>query len=129
LNFRRKSLESQTDDQADETETEVKIEETEKREAIWMKNRCEFRADDERENELVDKVEDLDEERKKETVSFRADNEINSQETVKADKVELNYSDQTSFMICWRVISCLHIQCISFKSSSSLNSFKCLVSS
>jgi len=53
-----------------------------------MKNRCEFRADDERENELVDKVEDLDEERKKETVSFRADNEINSQETVKADKVE-----------------------------------------
>jgi len=65
-----------------------------------MKNRCEFRADDERENELVDKVEDLDEERKKETVSFRADNEINSQETVKADEVELNYSDQTSFMIC-----------------------------
>ena len=35
LSFRRKFLASWADDQADETETEVKIEETGEREAIW----------------------------------------------------------------------------------------------
>ncbi len=34
LSFRRKSLASRADDRADETETEVRIEETEEREAI-----------------------------------------------------------------------------------------------
>jgi len=88
-----------------------------------VKNRYKFRADDERENELVDdKVENLDEDWARETVSFWADNwmksrvswtdeadeeddwaekmidfqtdnEMNSQETVKANKVELNHSD------------------------------------
>ena len=95
-----------------------------------MKNRCKFQADYEWRNELADdEVKDLDEEWKKETINFQADNEMNFQETVKADEVELDYSDQTSFMICWWVISRLHIQCILFKSSSSLNSFECLVSS
>ncbi len=44
-----------------------------------MKNHCKSQADDERENELVDEVEDLDKEREKETVSFQADNWTNSQ--------------------------------------------------
>jgi len=40
-----------------------------------VKNRCKFRADDERKDELADnKVENLNEEQKKETVSFQADN-------------------------------------------------------
>ena len=159
MSFRRKFLASQADNRADETETEVKIEEIEKREAIWVKNRCKSQADDERRNELADdEVEDLDEDQTRETVSFRADNwtnsrvswtdeadeendraektinfwadnKINSQETVEADEVELNHSDQTSFITRWQVISRSHIQCISFKSSSSLSSFKCLVSS
>jgi len=93
-----------------------------------VKNRCKFRADDERRDELADdEVEDLDKEWKRETVSFwadnwtnsrvswtgeadeeddwaektinfRADNETNSQETIEADEVELDHSDQTSFM-------------------------------
>ncbi len=103
-----------------------------------MKNRCKFQADDEWKDELADnEVENLNKEQKKETVSFQAnnwtnswvswtdeadeeddwaekmidfwtDNEMNSQ-TVKTDEVELNHSNQTSFMICWRVISRLHI--------------------
>ena len=94
LSFQRKSLASQADDQADETETEVKIEKIEKREAIWVKNRCKFWADDKRRDELAnDEVENLDEDRVKETINFQADNEMNFQETVEADEVELNHSD------------------------------------
>ena len=71
MSFRRKSLASRADDRADETEAEVKTEETGEREAIWVKNRCKSRADDERRNELADdEVENLDEDRAKETVSF-----------------------------------------------------------
>ena len=33
-------------------------------------------------------------------IDFQADNEMNFQETVEADEVELNHSDQTSFMTC-----------------------------
>ncbi len=66
-----------------------------------MKNRCKSRADDERRDELADdEVEILDEDRAKETIDFQADNEMNFQETVEANEVELNHSDQTSFMIC-----------------------------
>ncbi len=32
-------------------------------------------------------------------IDFQTDNEMNSQ-TVEADEVELNHSNQTSFMIC-----------------------------
>ncbi len=158
MSFRRKSLASRADDRAGETEAEVGTEETGEREAIWVKDRCKSRADDERRNELADdEVENLDEDRAEETVSFwagnwtnsrvswtgeageeddraektidfRADNETNFQ-TVKADEVELDHSGQTSFMTRWRVISRSHIRCISFKSSSSLSSFECLVSS
>jgi len=40
-----------------------------------MKNRCKFRADDERRNELVDdKVENLDKNRAKEMINLQADN-------------------------------------------------------
>jgi len=66
-----------------------------------VKNRCKSRADDERRDELADdEVEILDEDRAKETIDFQADNEMNFQETVEANEVELNHSDQTSFMIC-----------------------------
>jgi hypothetical protein len=66
-----------------------------------VNNRCKFQVDDERRDELADdEVENLDEDRAKETIDFQADNEMNSQETVEADEVELNHSDQTSFMIC-----------------------------
>ncbi len=128
MSFWRKFLASRADNWADETKTEVRIEKTGKREAIWVKNRCKSWADDERRDELADdKVENLDEEQERETVSFQADNwtnswvswtdeadeeddwaekiinfwtdnEMNSQETVEADEVELNHSDQTSFM-------------------------------
>ncbi len=116
----------------------MKIEETEEREAIWMKNRCKFRADDERRNELVDdKVENLDKNRAKEMINLQADNWANflvswtdeADELNEADEVKWDHLDQTSFWVCCRVISRLHIQCISFKSSSSLSSFECLVSS
>jgi len=94
LSFRRKSLASQADDQADETETEVKIEEIEKREAIWVKNCCKFQANEKRRDELAnDEVKNLDEDWVKETINFQADNEMNFQETVEADEVELNHSD------------------------------------
>ncbi len=136
----------------------MRIKETEKREAIWVKNRCKFRADDKQENELVNEVKNLNEKWEKETVSFQtdnwtnsrvswtdeadekddwaekminfqADNKMNFQETVEADEVELDHSDQTSFQVCCRVIFHLYIQCISFKSSSSLSSFEWSVSS
>ncbi len=54
MNFRRKFLAFQADDWADETEIEVKIEEIKKEEAIWVKNRCKFQANDEWINELAD---------------------------------------------------------------------------
>jgi len=67
--FQCKSLAFRADDRVDEIVE--KIEETEKREAIWVKNRCKSRADDERRDELADdEVENLDEERERETVSF-----------------------------------------------------------
>ncbi len=78
MSFRCKFLASRADDRVDEIVEKIK--ETEEREAIWVKNRCKFRADDERENELVDdKVENLDEDRARETVSFWADNWMKSQ--------------------------------------------------
>ncbi len=77
MSFRCKSLAFRTDDRVDEIVEKIK--ETEEREAIWVKNRCKFRADDERRDELADdEVENLDEEREKETVSFQADNWTNS---------------------------------------------------
>jgi len=142
MSFRCKSLASRADDQVSEIveKIEERIEETEKREAIWVKNRCKFRANDERRDELADDemknfrvswTDEADEEndRAEKMIDFRADNKMNSQETVEANEVELDHSDQTSFMICWRVIFRSHIRCISFKSSSSLSSFECLVSS
>ncbi len=73
MSFRCKSLASQAGDRVGEIVEE--IEEAGEREAIWVKNRCKFRADDERRDELVDdEVEDLDEDRARETIDFRADN-------------------------------------------------------
>ncbi len=101
MGFRRKSLASRAGDRAGETEAEVGIEEAGEREAIWVKDRCKSRADDERRNELADdEVENLDEDRARETIDFRAGNGTNSQETAEADEVELDHSGQTSFMTC-----------------------------
>ncbi len=157
MSFWCKSLAFQADDWVDEIVKKIK--ETEKKEVIWMKNRCKSQADDERRDELADdEVKNLDKEQERKTVNFWADNWMNSwvsqtdeadeeddwaektidfqtdnetnfQETVEADEVKLNHLNQTSFMICWRVIFHLHIQCISFKSSSSLSSFECFISS
>ena len=71
MGFRCKSLAFRADDRVGEVEAEVKTEEAGEREAIWVKNRCKSRADDERRNELADdEVENLGEEREGETVSF-----------------------------------------------------------
>ena len=100
MSFRCKFLASQADDQVDEIVK--KIEETEKKEAIWMKNRCQFRADDKRRNKLVDdKVENLDENWAREMINFWADNWINflvswtdeADELNEADEVEWDHSD------------------------------------
>jgi len=73
MGFRCKSLASRAGDRVGEIVEET--EEAGERGAIWVKDRCKSRADDERRDELVDdEAEDLDEDRARETIDFRADN-------------------------------------------------------
>ncbi len=75
----------------------MRIKETEEREAIWVKNRCKFQADDEREDELADdEVENRDENQARETMSFQADNWVSFQVSQADEADEIDEADEVN---------------------------------
>ncbi len=94
MGFRCKFLASRADE-AGEIEAEVGTEEAGERGAIWVKNRCKSRADDERRDELADdEAGDLDGDREGETVGFRADNWANSRVSRAGEADEIDEADE-----------------------------------